>query len=453
MEDGRSHRSPQAIENYVQRYYAALYSNDAVSDGNLEARADCLACVPRKVTPDMSEQLTVAFSNTELRLALNDVPAHKAPGHDTIPPELLKEIWGVAGDDLTTFLTECMEAGTLPKPVKYGLTLLIPKGGETVYIRNYRPISVLTGLYKLTAKVLANRLQPILPSCILPSQTAFVKNRSILDNVFLANEAVHWSRESGQSTVILLLDFEKAYDRVNWQFLEAAMEKLGFSATWIKWTSALYRNASSSIIVNGKRLPKFPIERSVRQGCPFAPYLYLIISDVLDYIVNSDVYGIKGLRLPDGSTVRISCFADDTALYLTGIPENLRKAFLVIEKFGAASGAKLNWDKSRAIWASSEARTWSWGEELGLQWVAYGDTVRYLGFPFGANLAPKDLDGKVLLQVRTKLNAWGGKRLSLAARVLVANQVVLASIWYLASCRCISQSALLKVRTQIRNFI
>lgn len=145
--------------------------------------------------------------------------------------------------------------------------------------------------------------------------------------------------------------------------------------------------------------------------------------------------------------------ADDTALFLKGTPANLQRAFEVIEKFCAASGAKLKWDKSFAVWASNEPRSWNWGEELGLQWVAEGETVRYLGFPFGANLAQKDLDGKVLLQIRNKLNAWGGKRLSLAARVLVANQVVLASIWYLASCSNVSKNTLLKVRTQIRNFI
>lgn len=307
VEDGKVHRSAQDIEDYIQRYYTALYSNDRRVEENTAARRECLACVPAKVTAEMNAELTAGFTCPELKRALQDVPANKAPGHDTIPLELLRELWGVVGTDLTEFLSECMEQGQLPESVKYGLTSLIPKGGEASNIRNFRPISVLTGLYKLTAKTLANRLQPILPACILPSQTAFVKNRCILDNVLLAYEAVHWSRESNQSTVILLLDFEKAYDRVNWQFLESAMEKLGFSAEWIKWTSALYRGASSSILANGKRLPKFPIQRSVRQGCPLAPYLYLIIADVLSYMINSPDYGVEGMQLPDESFVRIQC--------------------------------------------------------------------------------------------------------------------------------------------------
>lgn len=106
---------------------------------------------------------------------------------------------------------------------------------------------------------MANRIQPFLPQIILPTQTAFVKNRCILDNDFLATEAIKWAKESRQNLVILLLDFEKAYDRVNWSFLEATMRKMGFSETWILWSSSLYRNAESSILVNGKKAKKLHI--------------------------------------------------------------------------------------------------------------------------------------------------------------------------------------------------
>lgn len=102
-----------------------------------------------------------------------------------------------------------------------------------------------------------------------------MKDCYILDNVFLACEAIERTKESKQDLVILLLDFEKAYDRVNWTFLEAAMLKMGFSETWIRWTSSLYKEAESAILVNGKKTGK--IQRSLRQGCSLAPYLYLFV--------------------------------------------------------------------------------------------------------------------------------------------------------------------------------
>lgn len=453
MDGGRSLTAQKDLEEYILRYYKELYTNDPVVENNVEARNRCLLSVPTLVTESMNRGLLKGFTNNELKKALQDIPSSKAPGHDTIPPELIKELWDTVGDAFTEMLKESLSSGVLDDAIKLGITNLIPKGGTQTLLKNLRPISVLTASYKLIAKTLANRLQPLLPEVILPTQTAFVKDRFILDNVFLAMESIDWALESNQDLVILLLDFEKAYDRVNWTFLEASMEKLGFSREWISWTSALYRDAESVLLVNGKKLPKFKVERSVRQGCPLAPYLYLFISDVLAYMVNDDSYGIVGLRLPDDSLVRIQCFADDTALYLKGTRENMQRAFKVIELFCAASGAKLNWNKSSAIWVSHLPRNWTWGEDMGLVWLDDGVATKYLGFPFGKNLLQKDKDAKILHQVRSKLNFWTGKRLSLAARVLVSNQVILASIWYFASCCAISKGVLLRVRTLVRNFI
>lgn len=233
--DGRSLRSPSDIEQHIQQFYSELYTNDPAVDANETDRAQCLRSVPQRITEEMNMELTKDFTNAEVKKALMDIPANRAPGHDSIPPELFKEMWEVVGDDLTEFITESLKSGRLEPDILYGIFALIPKGGTLTSIRNYRPISIFTGMYKLIAKSLAKRIQPILPECILPTQTAFVKDRCILDNVFLAQEAIEWAKESSQDLVVLLLDFEKAYDRVNWSFLEATMSKLGFSNLWVSW--------------------------------------------------------------------------------------------------------------------------------------------------------------------------------------------------------------------------
>lgn len=357
------------------------------------------------------------------------------------------------GDDITDFINESLRDDRFDADILYGIFALIPKGGTLSSIKNYRLISILTEIYKLVAKALPNRIQPVLSDYILPTQTEFFKGRCILDNVFLAAEASEWAKESSQDLVILLLDFKKAYDRVSWAFLEAAMAKLGFSSQWISWVSSLYRGAQSSLIVNGKKLLRFDITRSVRQGCPLAPYLYLFVSDVLSHMISDPTYGIEGLRFPDGTFVRCQCFADDSALFLRGTKENLQRAYEVIDIFCHASGARINWDKSYAILASENPRNWRWGEHLGLRWLQEGESARYLGFPLGCGLAQKDIDAKVMLQTRSKLNAWAHKRLSLAARILVCNHVILASIWYFASSSSVSSSVLLRIRTSVRNFM
>jgi hypothetical protein len=96
---------------------------------------------------------------------------------------------------------------------------LLPKFEDRMRIQNYRPISLLNTLYKVKSKVYANRMKPILQKWILPSQTGFVPNRCVLDNIFFAFEAIEWTLENQQALSMILLDFENAYDRINWKSL------------------------------------------------------------------------------------------------------------------------------------------------------------------------------------------------------------------------------------------
>lgn len=134
------------------------------------------------------------------------------------------------------------------------------------------------------------------------------------------------------------------------------MKHLGFDDKWISWTSALYRGAETSILVSGKRLPKFPLELSVQQGCPLEPYLYLFVVDVLAAMMSNPLYGVNDHKLPDGSFVTLQSFADDTALFLKVTRENLQRAAQVLDIFCQASEAKINWSKTFAIWISYQPR-------------------------------------------------------------------------------------------------
>ncbi len=216
---------------------------------------------------------------------------------------------------------------------------------------------------------------------------------------------------------------------------------------------SLYKEASSTIKVNGILGPDFPFERSVRQGCPLAPYLFILAIDVLGYLMANPKFEVEGLSLPQGGIIRDQTFADDTALYLKGTPENLDKAQRILTLFSQASGAKVNWHKMAAIWANKSERTWSWGEEVGLRWLPKGSGTRYLGIHVGFHLPPETNFEKMMFALKSKLITWSNNRLSLVGRILVANQVLLASIWYLAACWNPNPLMCARVRGLIRNFI
>ena len=216
---------------------------------------------------------------------------------------------------------------------------------------------------------------------------------------------------------------------------------------------ALNENASTSVIVNGEQSQAFSLQRSVRQGCPLAPYLFLLTVDVLGQMLQHPDFGVQGLVLPDKSSTTNQMFADDTLIFLDGTKDNLDRALNVINRFGAASGAKLNLHKSVGIWISQQERIWQWGEEAGMKWIVPGEVTRYLGYPFGLNISQKDKDGKMLGQIQKHLPKWANLPLSLAGRIMIANQVVLSSIWYLASCTNYTGKSLKIAKATVRNYV
>lgn len=231
------------------------------------------------------------------------------------------------------------------------------------------------------------------------------------------------------------------------------MEALGFSRKWISWVQTLYTGTEVSVLVNGKLGESFELQRSVRQGCPLAPYLFILASDVLGYMLENPKYKIQGFRTPKGNIITSQMSADDTAIYLQVSKDNLNNMMIAMESFCKASGAKINWHKSRAIWASNRPRTWTWGEDLGLIWLQNGQQIRYLGFPMGFKVPQSQKDKVVVDKIRGQLLTWTSKKFSLRGRVLVSNQVIAASIWYLASCLDVSNEALKQVRAMLRNYV
>ncbi len=271
--------------------------------------------------------------------------------------------------------------------------------------------------------------------------------------MFLAQESLGWAEESDQDLVLLLLDFEKAFDRIEWGFLFKALDKLGFSPTWVSWVASLYWEATSAIKVNGVASPDFQLARSVRQGWPLAPYLFILATDVLGYMLADPKHGVEGLSLPKGSMIRDQTFADNTALYLKGTPANMDRAQEVLKTFCRASRAKVNWSKSATIWASRRDKNWEWGEAEGLKWIPKGRGTRYLGIQVGFHLPPEANFAAMMLTLKRKLINWSTNKLSLAGRILVLNQVLLASIWYLAAYWNPDPKMCDQIRRLIRNFI
>jgi hypothetical protein len=173
-------------------------------------------------------------------------------------------------------------------------------------------------LYKILAKILANRLQVVISSVIAESQTAFVKDRQILDGLLIANEVVDEARRAKKELLLFKLDFEKAYESVDWGYLDAVMGKMDFSPLWRKWMREYVCIAAASVLVNGSPTDEFPLERGLGQRDPLSPFMLFFAAEGLNVIMRTMVEGNKfeGYRVGGQGTVIVSRlqFANDTLL-------------------------------------------------------------------------------------------------------------------------------------------
>ena len=204
------------------------------------------------------------------------------------------------------------------KSLNASFLALIPKKVDAVEIKDFRPISLVGGIYKIISKVLANRFRRVAHGLISNSQNAFVKARQILDSVLIASECIDSRLKTGIPGVLCKLDLEKAYDHVNWGFLMYMLQRCGFSDKWRKWILCCISTVKFSILINGSPSDFFGSSRGLRQGDPLSPLLFDVVMEALSRMLDVAAAAKQFLGFSVGSTNSTSMmvshllFADDT---------------------------------------------------------------------------------------------------------------------------------------------
>lgn len=241
---------------------------------------------------------------------------------------------------------ESIEKTTLPPSLCQGLITLIPKPNrDPLLIENWRPISLLNTDYKIIALVLAKRLKFILNNIIDECQSGFIHQRHISNNIRLIFDLLDYSDLISTDSFILFLDYYKAFDCLEHEFMLQSLHRMGFGNFFCKCIKMLYCNGNSSIRLNNGTSPRFSLKRGVRQGCPISPYLFLIATQFLNLHIKESP--VKGISIA-GTELIISQLADDTALFLRDISQ-IPIALTSLQSFSNASGLLLNINKCELL--------------------------------------------------------------------------------------------------------
>jgi hypothetical protein len=293
---------------------------------------------------------------------------------------------------------------------------LIPKIPGALSLKDFRPISLVGGIYKIIAKVLANRLKTVMDKVISKSQSAFIKGRQILDPILIANECLDSRIISREPGVICKMDLEKAYDHVNWDFLLYMLRRCGFGGKWCSWIARCISSAKFSVLVNGSPYGFFSSSRGLRQGDPLSPLLFVFVMEALSRMINAAVSGgvLDGFRVGDASCSHL-LFADDTLIFCDASSSKIRSLRVLLLLFEAVSGLKVNLAKFSIIPVGNVDNVGRLADILECE-VAYLP-VMYLGLPLGAPYKSTRIWDGVIEKVEKRLASWKRLYLSKGGRV------------------------------------
>ena len=320
----------------------------------------------------------------EVRDALKQVGLNKSPGLDGLPYEVYLRMSHMFVPILTDMFNHWFAQGAIPGSVTKGVITLLKKGGRHVWegLDDYRPITLLNTELKILARVLANRLQLVISDLIGSEQTFAVKGRSIQDNLHLIREVLE-GIEDGTEAALISLDQSKAFDRVDHRFLATVLETVGFKPEFRRWISMMYHNPQAVVQVNGRRSRVFAVERSVRQGCPLSPLLYVLALEPLlrrlrDMTTNP---ALRGVPFAGPLTARVSAFADDITVFVSRRLD-IKAVKKAVSEYERIAGAKVNFDKSEGL----RLGAWRGSNTLPGPFRWSDGPVRILGVWFGPGL-------------------------------------------------------------------
>lgn len=423
------------IGNEGIRYFSELFSSN--SQGDL---TEVLRNIQPVVTAEMNNSLLTEITSEEIKAALFSIGATRAPGPDGFNGAFYQHYWNIVGPAIVVEVKQFFETGELQRDWNHTNLCLIPKIYHPTTMKDFRPISLCNVTYKIISKILVQRRKGILSFVVSENQAAFIPGRLITDNILIAHEIFHSlkvRKRCANTYMAVKTDISKAYDRIEWRFLEAVLQKKGFDLRWINWIMECVRTVSFSVLINGSPFGRFEASRGLRQGDPLSPYLFILCADVLSSLLTqaSRERKIEGIHISNqGPKVSHLLFADGSLFFIKANHRNSSNLSRIFKEYAEASGQLINLDKTSITFGNRVYQHTRDRIMRTLQITKTGGGGKYMGLPEQFGRRKKEMFQYIKDNVLKKIDGWQTKFLTPAGKETLIKVVAYALPVYSMNC-------------------
>ncbi|CAM8995607.1 unnamed protein product [Rhodiola kirilowii] len=381
----------------------------------------------------MNRKLLVEFSEVEIREALFQICPPKAPGPDGFSALFYHKCWNIVKADVVRVVAKCLNDNSLDPKLNNTDIVLIPKCKDANKMEDFRPINLCNVIVKIMTKAMANRLQSILDKVISLNQSAFVKGRLITDNILLAQELNHFirSRRNGsRGYASLKVDMSKAYDRLEWAFIEQMLLKLGFDRMWVNKVMLCITTVSYRVKVNSWYTNTIIPRKGLRQGDPLSLYIFILCSKWLSLEIEARCRTrfLSGIKICRGvPNITHLFFADDCMIYARATEEDFAELKDILDRYEEVFGQRINFSKSDVLFSRNvdPVQKKLLANLMGV--LAVQSHSKYLGLPLVMGQRKSDIFRFILDKVWSRVNGWKQKLLSIVGKEILIKSVLMAT--------------------------